>query len=165
MTLGVGGGGFGEKVPPLAKAIKNGLKSIGVLEVKEDLGEFVKVDGRYWNKEVAPFVGEQVSNISLFSIQPLTWCFQYTAPCDHCKRLGMQCCKFLTNTVICVHCHYSKLPCKVNGVPALNPINHYRPKSYRTHYSFVLCWAADLVSFLRNFERLRRSPRHSCAAR
>ncbi|PBK78954.1 hypothetical protein ARMGADRAFT_1041150, partial [Armillaria gallica] len=113
VTLGVGGGGFGEKVPSTAKAIKDGLKSIGVLEVEEDFGTFVKVDGRYWNKEVAPFVGER-----------------YTEPCDHCKRLSMQCRKFLTNTVICMRCHYSKLPCKVNGVPALNPINHYRPKSY-----------------------------------
>ncbi|KAK0215300.1 hypothetical protein EDD85DRAFT_962779 [Armillaria nabsnona] len=113
VTLGIGGGEFGEKVPSTMKAIKNGLKSIGVFEVEEDFGNFVKVDGRYWNKEVAPFVGEQ-----------------YTEPCDHCRRLGMQCRKFLTNTVICVCCHYSKLPCKVNGIPALNPINHYRPKSY-----------------------------------
>ncbi|PBK81125.1 hypothetical protein ARMGADRAFT_1091544 [Armillaria gallica] len=36
VTLGVGGGGFGEKVPSTAKAIKDGLKSIGVLEVEED---------------------------------------------------------------------------------------------------------------------------------
>ncbi|PBK83042.1 hypothetical protein ARMGADRAFT_1089791 [Armillaria gallica] len=56
VTLGIGGGGFGEKVPSTAKAIKDGLKSIGVLEVEEDFGAFVKVDGRYWNKEVAPFV-------------------------------------------------------------------------------------------------------------
>ncbi|PBK88658.1 hypothetical protein ARMGADRAFT_1084218, partial [Armillaria gallica] len=119
VTLGIGGGGFGEKVPSTAKAIKDGLKSIGVLEVEEDFGAFVKVDGRYWNKEVAPFVGER-----------------YTEPCDHCKRLSMQCRKFLTNTVICVRCHYSKLPCKVNGVPALNPINHYRPKSYQTLNAF-----------------------------
>ncbi|PBK88607.1 hypothetical protein ARMGADRAFT_1084565 [Armillaria gallica] len=41
VTLGVGGGGFGEKVPSTAKAIKSGLKSIGVLEVKEDFGTFV----------------------------------------------------------------------------------------------------------------------------
>ncbi|KAK0215964.1 hypothetical protein EDD85DRAFT_962516 [Armillaria nabsnona] len=119
VTLGVGGGGFGEKVPSTVKAIKNGLKSIGVLEVEEDFGNFVKVDCRYWNKEVAPFVGER-----------------YTEPCDHCKRLGTQCHKFLTNTVICVCCHYSKLPCKVNGVPALNPINHYHPKSYHTLNTF-----------------------------
>ena len=66
MTLGVSGGGFGEKVPPLAKVIKNGLKSIGVVEVEEDFGDFVKVDGRYWNKEVAPFVGERVSNVCIF---------------------------------------------------------------------------------------------------
>ncbi len=64
--MGVGGGGFGEKVPPSAKAIKNGLKSIGVLEVEEDFGDFVKVDGRYWDKEVAPFVGERVSNVCIF---------------------------------------------------------------------------------------------------
>ncbi|KAK0236999.1 hypothetical protein EDD85DRAFT_952993 [Armillaria nabsnona] len=119
VTLDVSGGEFGEKVPSSAKVIKNGLKSIGILEVEEDFGDFVKVDGRYWNKEVAPFVGER-----------------YTAPCDHCKRLGTQCRKFLTNTVICVRCHYLKLPCKVNGVPALNPINHYRPKSYQTLNAF-----------------------------
>ncbi|PBK80350.1 hypothetical protein ARMGADRAFT_1092316 [Armillaria gallica] len=115
VTLGVGGGGFSEKVPSTAKAIKDGLKSIGVLEVEEDFGAFVKVDGHYWNKEVTPF---------------------YTEPCDHCKRLSTQCRKFLTNTVICMRCHYSKLPCKVNSVPALNPINHYRPKSYQTLNAF-----------------------------
>ncbi|KAK0231656.1 hypothetical protein EDD85DRAFT_956438 [Armillaria nabsnona] len=70
VTLGVGGGGFSEKVPSSAKVIKNSLMSIGVLEVEEDFGDFVKVDGRYWNKEVAPFVGER-----------------YTAPCNHCKHL------------------------------------------------------------------------------
>ncbi|KAK0244873.1 hypothetical protein EDD85DRAFT_946177 [Armillaria nabsnona] len=59
VTLGIGGGGFGEKVPSITKAIKNGLKSIGVLEVEEDFGNFMKVDGHYWNKEVAPFVGER----------------------------------------------------------------------------------------------------------
>ena len=69
MTLGVGGGGFWEKVPSTAKAIKNGLKSIGVLEVEEDFGDFVKVDGHYWNKEVTPFVGERVSNASFFVLQ------------------------------------------------------------------------------------------------
>ncbi|KAK0238228.1 hypothetical protein EDD85DRAFT_790268 [Armillaria nabsnona] len=66
VTLGVSGGGFGENVPSTTKAIKNSLKSIGVLEVEEDFGNFVKVDGRYWNKEVAPFMGER-----------------YTEPCDH----------------------------------------------------------------------------------
>ncbi|PBK89504.1 hypothetical protein ARMGADRAFT_1083491 [Armillaria gallica] len=33
-----------------------------------------------------------------------------------------------TTAFKCMHCHYSKLPCKVDGVAALNPIDHYRPK-------------------------------------
>ncbi|KAK0421584.1 hypothetical protein EV421DRAFT_1747224 [Armillaria borealis] len=48
------GGGFGEKVPPSAKQVKNGIESIGVLKVDKDFGNFVEVDGRYWNKDVAP---------------------------------------------------------------------------------------------------------------
>ncbi|SJL16890.1 uncharacterized protein ARMOST_20420 [Armillaria ostoyae] len=120
VTLGVSGGGFGEQVPSTAKAIKSGLESIGALEVEVDFGDFVQVDGCYWNKEVAPFVGER-----------------YTESCDHCKRLGTQCRKFLTNTVICVRCHYAKLPCKVKGIAALNPLSHYRPKSYRNLNAFT----------------------------
>ncbi|KAK0245028.1 hypothetical protein EDD85DRAFT_943404 [Armillaria nabsnona] len=113
VTLGISGGGFGEKVPSTAKAFKNGIKSIGVLQVDADFGEFMEVDKSYWSKAVAPFVGEQ-----------------YTTACDHCRRLGMQCRKLLMHTVKCVQCHYSKLPCKVDGVAALNPVKHYRPKGY-----------------------------------
>ncbi|KAK0437781.1 hypothetical protein EV421DRAFT_1738744 [Armillaria borealis] len=58
MSMGISGGGFGEKIPSTAKPIKNGLKSISVLVVEEDYGKFVKVDGQYWNKDVAPFIGE-----------------------------------------------------------------------------------------------------------
>ncbi|PBK77616.1 hypothetical protein ARMSODRAFT_1010266 [Armillaria solidipes] len=119
VTMGVSGGGFGEKVPASAKEVKNGVKNIGVLTVDRDFGDFVEVDEGYWNKEVAPFVGER-----------------YTEGCDHCKCLGTQCRKFLTNTVICVRCHYSKLPCKVKGIPALNPLSHYRPKSYQNLNAF-----------------------------
>ncbi|PBK79625.1 hypothetical protein ARMGADRAFT_1092949 [Armillaria gallica] len=120
VTLGVSGKGFGEKVPSSAKVVKNGIKTIGVLAVDKDFGDFIEVDKAYWNKEVAPFVGER-----------------YTEGCDHCKRLGTQCRKFLTNTVICVRCHYAKLPCKVNGVSALNPIDHYCPHSYKTLNAFL----------------------------
>ncbi|PBK80347.1 hypothetical protein ARMGADRAFT_1092296 [Armillaria gallica] len=111
VTLGVSGRGFGEKVPSTAEAVKHGIKSIGVLQVDKDFGEFMEVDKSYWSKAVAPFVGER-----------------YTTACDHCRRLGTQCRKLLMHMVKCVRCHYSKLPCKVDGVPALNPIEHYRPK-------------------------------------
>ncbi|PBK62358.1 hypothetical protein ARMSODRAFT_980815 [Armillaria solidipes] len=60
VTLGISGGGFGEKVPPSAKQIKNGIESIGILKVDKDFGKFIEVDGCYWNKDVAPFVGERV---------------------------------------------------------------------------------------------------------
>ncbi|PBK91217.1 hypothetical protein ARMGADRAFT_1082001 [Armillaria gallica] len=113
VTLGVSGGGFGEKVPSSANVVENRIKSIGVLVVDRDFGNFVEVDKSYWSKEVAPFVGER-----------------YTTACDHCRRLGTQCRKLLTHTVKCVRCHYSKLPCKVNGVAVLNPVEHYRPKGY-----------------------------------
>ncbi|KAK0431144.1 hypothetical protein EV421DRAFT_1743352 [Armillaria borealis] len=58
VTLGISGGGFSEKVPPSAKQLENSIESIGVLKVDKDFGKFVEVDGRYWNKDVAPFVGE-----------------------------------------------------------------------------------------------------------
>ncbi|KAK0430320.1 hypothetical protein EV421DRAFT_1913035 [Armillaria borealis] len=119
VTLGISGGGFGEKVPTSAKPIKNGLKSIGVLVVEEDYGKFVKVDGRYWNKDVAPFVREQ-----------------YTEPCDTCRRRGTHCRKLLTHTVICARCHYAKQPCEVDGEVALNPVSHYRPKGYKAINTF-----------------------------
>ncbi|KAK0216722.1 hypothetical protein EDD85DRAFT_798158 [Armillaria nabsnona] len=113
ITLGVSGGGFGEKVPSTVKALKNGIKSIGVLKVDKDFSDFVEVNKCYWSKSVAPFVGEQ-----------------YTTACDHCRRLGTQCHKLLTHTIKCVCGHYSKLPCKVNRVPALNPVEHYCPQGY-----------------------------------
>ncbi|SJL06230.1 uncharacterized protein ARMOST_09566 [Armillaria ostoyae] len=104
VTLGISGGGFGERVPPSAKQLKNGIKGIGVLKVDKDFGKFVEVDGRYWNKDVAPFVGER-----------------YTEPCD---------------SLICVHCHYAKQPCKVDGEVALNPVSHYRPQGYKDINAF-----------------------------
>ncbi|PBK81677.1 hypothetical protein ARMGADRAFT_1091077 [Armillaria gallica] len=58
LTLGVSRGGFGEKVLLAAKAIKNGIKSIGVLKVDQDFGEFMEVDQSYWSKAVVPFVDE-----------------------------------------------------------------------------------------------------------
>ncbi|KAK0476582.1 hypothetical protein EDD18DRAFT_1366144 [Armillaria luteobubalina] len=118
-TIGIQIGGFGEEVPADYKAVKNGLKSIGVLVVSKDFGDFVEVDKALWNKKVAPFVGEQ-----------------YVKQCDQCYRKKTQCRKFLTNSVICVRCHYAKLPCLVNGTKALNPLAHYRPKSYETINAF-----------------------------
>ncbi|SJL08191.1 uncharacterized protein ARMOST_11554 [Armillaria ostoyae] len=119
VSMGISGGGFGEKVPSTAKPIKDGLKNIGVLVVKEDYGKFVNVDGRYWNKEVAPFVGER-----------------YTEPCDTCRRRSTHCRKLLTHTVICVRCHYAKQPCEVDGEVALNPVLHYRPQGYKAINTF-----------------------------
>ncbi|KAK0462749.1 hypothetical protein IW261DRAFT_1576248 [Armillaria novae-zelandiae] len=55
-TLGVQGGGFGEEVPAGYMAIINGLKTIGVLVVSWDFGDFVEVDKVLWNKKVAPFI-------------------------------------------------------------------------------------------------------------
>ncbi|KAK0479261.1 hypothetical protein IW261DRAFT_1564621 [Armillaria novae-zelandiae] len=74
VALGMGGGGFGEMPNESFKALTNGIAHIGVLEVEEDYGRFVKVDGRLWNKEVAAFVGER-----------------YSKPCDQCKSRGMHC--------------------------------------------------------------------------
>ncbi|KAK0485605.1 hypothetical protein EDD18DRAFT_1360775 [Armillaria luteobubalina] len=118
-TIGIQIGGFGEEVPADYKAVQNRLKSIGVLVVSRDFGEFVEVDKALWNKKIAPFVGEQ-----------------YVKPCDSCHRKKTQCRKFLTNSVICVRCHYAKLPCLVNGTKALNPLAHYRPKSYESINAF-----------------------------
>ncbi len=66
VTLGVSGGGFGEKVPSSATVVTNGIKSIGVLVVDKDFGDFVEIDKSYWSKAVAPFVGERV-RIFLFN--------------------------------------------------------------------------------------------------
>ncbi|PBK91175.1 hypothetical protein ARMGADRAFT_1081946 [Armillaria gallica] len=93
VTLGVSGRGFGEKVPSTAEAVNHGIKSIGILKVDKNFGEFMEVDKSYWSKAVALFIGE-----------------------------------WYTTAFKCMHCHYSKLPCKVNGIPALNPIKHYHPK-------------------------------------
>ncbi|KAK0464094.1 hypothetical protein IW261DRAFT_1427457 [Armillaria novae-zelandiae] len=101
------GGGFGEEVPADYQAVDN------------DFGEFVEVDNTLWNKKVAPFVGEQ-----------------YVQPCDQCHRKKTQCCKFLTNSVLCVRCHYAKLPCHINKVPVLNPLQHYHPQAYKTINAF-----------------------------
>ncbi|PBK89133.1 hypothetical protein ARMGADRAFT_1084215 [Armillaria gallica] len=57
-------GGFGEKVPSTAKAIKNGIKSVGVLKVDQDFSKFVEVDQSYWSKAVTPFVGERVDGVA-----------------------------------------------------------------------------------------------------
>ncbi|KAK0221149.1 hypothetical protein EDD85DRAFT_796546 [Armillaria nabsnona] len=75
VTLGTSGGGFGEKIPSSTKEIKNGIKSIGVLKVEKDFGNFVQVDSQYWNKDVAPFIGEHVSLIFLMlcSFANLYW--------------------------------------------------------------------------------------------
>ncbi|KAK0499320.1 hypothetical protein EDD18DRAFT_1349500 [Armillaria luteobubalina] len=112
-------GGFGEEVPADYKAVKNGLKSIGVLVVSRDFGKFVEVDKALWNKKIALFVGEQ-----------------YVKPCDTCHRKKTQCRKFLTNSVICIRCHYAKLPCLVNGTKALNPLRHYHPQEYESINAF-----------------------------
>ncbi|KAK0215162.1 hypothetical protein EDD85DRAFT_962890 [Armillaria nabsnona] len=93
VTLGTSGGGFGEKILSSTKEIKNGIKSIGILKVEKDFGNFVQVDGRYWNKDVALFVGERD-----------------TDPCDTCRHRGSHCHKLLTHTVICVRCHHGDEP-------------------------------------------------------
>ncbi|KAK0482170.1 hypothetical protein IW261DRAFT_1417784 [Armillaria novae-zelandiae] len=82
--LGVQGRGFDEEVPAGYTAVIDGLKTIGVLVVSRDFGDFVEVDKVLWNKKVAPFVGEQ-----------------YVQPCDQCSRKKTQCRKFLTNLVLC----------------------------------------------------------------
>ncbi|KAK0501139.1 hypothetical protein EDD18DRAFT_1348633 [Armillaria luteobubalina] len=118
-TLGIQIGGFSKEVPADYNTVKNGLKSIGILVVLRDFGDFVEVDKALWNKKVAPFIGEQ-----------------YVKPCDQCYRKKTQCHKFLTNSVICIQCHYAKLSCLVNGTKALNPLAHYRPKSYESINAF-----------------------------
>ncbi|PBK89505.1 hypothetical protein ARMGADRAFT_1083492 [Armillaria gallica] len=87
------------------QAIKDGIKSIGVLKVDKDFGNFVQVDGRYWSKDIA-------------------------------LRHNSHCHKLLTHMVICVHCHYAKQPCKVDGKAALNPLTHYHPKDYDSINTF-----------------------------
>ncbi|KAK0238232.1 hypothetical protein EDD85DRAFT_790272 [Armillaria nabsnona] len=47
-----------------------------------------------------------------------------------CRHRGSHCCKLLTHTVICVHCHYGKQPCEIDGEAALNPLTHYCLKGY-----------------------------------
>ncbi|KAK0501188.1 hypothetical protein EDD18DRAFT_1347279 [Armillaria luteobubalina] len=101
--------------PPLATM---GIQGGGFV-VSRDFGNFVEVDKALWNKKIAPFVGEQ-----------------YVKQCDQCYRKKTQCCKFLTNSVICIRCHYAKLPCLVNGTKALNPLAHYRPKEYQSLNAF-----------------------------
>ncbi|KAK0197661.1 hypothetical protein F5146DRAFT_1156390 [Armillaria mellea] len=120
VSLGVSGGGFGERVPQDFQAIDDGVESIGVLVVEEDFGNFVKVDGRLWNKQVAPFVGER-----------------YVKPCDRCKSRKTHCRSLLGHTVICVRCYYAKQPCTVDGVTALNPKDHYRPQGSRDINAFA----------------------------
>ncbi|KAK0496105.1 hypothetical protein EDD18DRAFT_1353746 [Armillaria luteobubalina] len=66
-TLGLQIGGFGEEVPANYKAVKNGLKSIGVLVVSRDFRDFVEVNKALWNKRIAPFIGEQVWPFSSLS--------------------------------------------------------------------------------------------------
>ncbi|SJL06605.1 uncharacterized protein ARMOST_09947 [Armillaria ostoyae] len=61
---------------------------------------------------------------------------KYTEPCDTCRHRGSQCRKMLTHTVICVHCHYAKQPCKVDGKVTLNPVSHYHPKGYKAINTF-----------------------------
>ncbi len=61
ITLGISGGGFGEKVLSTTKAIQNGIKSISVFKVDKEFGEFMEVDKSYWTKAVMPFIGEQVN--------------------------------------------------------------------------------------------------------
>ncbi|KAK0472393.1 hypothetical protein IW261DRAFT_1571006 [Armillaria novae-zelandiae] len=118
-AMGVQLGGFSEEVPTDYMVVRDGVKTISVLVVSRDFGDFVEVDEALWNKKVAPFVGEQ-----------------YVKPCDQCHCKKTQCRKFLTNSVICVCCHYAKLPCLVNGMKALNPLEHYRPQSYESINAF-----------------------------
>ncbi|KAK0464036.1 hypothetical protein IW261DRAFT_1575448 [Armillaria novae-zelandiae] len=97
----------------------DGVKTIGVLVILRDFGDFMEVDKALWNKKVAPFIGKQ-----------------YVKPCNQCHHKKTHCHKFLMNSVICVCCHYAKLPCLVNGTKALNLLEHYRPKSYKSVNAF-----------------------------
>ncbi|KAK0472266.1 hypothetical protein IW261DRAFT_1571086 [Armillaria novae-zelandiae] len=63
VSIGIKGGGFGETVSPALQAVPNGIRTIGLLLVQEDYGKFIKVDNHLWNKDVALFVGEHVSNV------------------------------------------------------------------------------------------------------
>ncbi|KAK0194802.1 hypothetical protein F5146DRAFT_1132197 [Armillaria mellea] len=111
VSLGVSGGGFGELVLKEFHPVNHGVESIVVLVVEEDLGDFVKVNGQLWNKQVAPFVGER-----------------YLKPCDQCRSHKTQCRKLLGHMVICVHCHYAKQLCSVDRETVLNPVDHYHPQ-------------------------------------
>ncbi len=58
--------------------VENGIQTIGVLAVDKDFGDFVEVDKAYWNKEVAPFVGERVCRFIFFVMLFLTFlCLVY----------------------------------------------------------------------------------------
>ncbi|KAK0476593.1 hypothetical protein IW261DRAFT_1421349 [Armillaria novae-zelandiae] len=109
VAMGIQLGGLSEEVPADYMVVRDGVKTIGVLVISRDFGDFMEVDKALWNKKVAPFVGEQ-----------------YVKPCDqyHCKKT--HCHKFLMNL----------LPCLVNGTKALNPLEHYRPKSYESVNAF-----------------------------
>ncbi|KAK0183742.1 hypothetical protein F5146DRAFT_1147230 [Armillaria mellea] len=57
ISLDVSGGGFRKCIPKDFQPVDDGIKSIGVLVVEEDLGDFVKVDGQLWNKQYStPFI-------------------------------------------------------------------------------------------------------------
>ncbi|KAK0474567.1 hypothetical protein IW261DRAFT_1422861 [Armillaria novae-zelandiae] len=112
-AMGVQLGGFGEEVPTDYMVVRDGVKTIGVLVVSRDFGDFVEVNEALWNKKVAPTRNHAIS-----------------------VTARKQCRKFLMNSVICVHCHYAKLPCLVNGMKALNPLEHYRPQSYESINAF-----------------------------
>ncbi|KAK0472961.1 hypothetical protein IW261DRAFT_1423942 [Armillaria novae-zelandiae] len=70
VALGMGGGGFGEMPNESFKVLANGIAHIGVLEVEEDYGHFVRVDGHLWNKEVAVFIGEWSHYLYVSSFGP-----------------------------------------------------------------------------------------------
>ncbi|KAK0499920.1 hypothetical protein EDD18DRAFT_1348723 [Armillaria luteobubalina] len=90
VALGVGGGGFGEVPKGVFKAVVNGITHIGVLEVEADYGQFVRVDGRLWNKDVAAFVGEWYS-------QPLFFFAESAPGLDSSFRVMEECALSITS--------------------------------------------------------------------
>ncbi|PBK79538.1 hypothetical protein ARMGADRAFT_1040748 [Armillaria gallica] len=80
VVAGISGGGFGEPTPASAVAISSTSKTVGVLYIDKDFGGFVEVDGRYWRKDVASFVGEK---------DPFSEVFSTPSPASSVKGRGL----------------------------------------------------------------------------
>lgn len=88
VVAGISGGGFGEPTPASAVAISSTSKTIGVLYIDKDFGEFVEVDGRYWRKDVASFIGEKV-NSAFYCQDPFSEVFSTPSPVSSVKGRGL----------------------------------------------------------------------------